>query len=325
MDDLPARRLTAPVSFQPQTLAELMEFAKLVAQSGFVPEAYRGKPADILVAIQWGAELGLAPLQALQGISVINGRPSVWGDTALALVRGSGLLVDFDEGVRGEGQERIGYCAVCRKGESPTEKTFSVQDAIRAKLWGKLGPWTQYPDRMLMLRARGFVLRDVFADVLRGVITREEAQDVPTEQPPRAESGLPWAKRLSETTARVEASPAAPAPPGAAAVEGAVPESSIMPELTSPPSASEESEVGTAPPFSLEPSPSDEPLPDEPVLINADDRRRLFAIARAHGHQEADLRRYLFNVYGVLSTSEIQADWLDAICERLKKADKLFA
>src|SRR5262245_12791227 len=186
-----ARRL--PISFAPQSLGELMEFAKLISASAFVPQDYRGKPADILVAIQWGAELGLQPLQSLQGVSVINGRPSVWGDTALALIRASGLLEDFDEGVRGADQEAVGFCRVKRRGQATAvEKTFSVQDAIRARLWGKAGPWTQYPSRMLTMRARGFALRDTFADILRGVITREEAIDMPPpdDQPaPKAEIG----------------------------------------------------------------------------------------------------------------------------------------
>ncbi len=42
---------------------------------------------------------------------------------------------------------------------------------------GKQGPWTQYPERMLKLRARGFTLRDAFPDVLKGIKAREEVED----------------------------------------------------------------------------------------------------------------------------------------------------
>jgi hypothetical protein len=66
-----------------------------------------------------------------------------------------------------------------------TEATFSVADAKRAKLWGKSGPWTQYPKRMLAMRARGFAIRDAFPDAMRGMITAEEAQDYPTKSAPR--------------------------------------------------------------------------------------------------------------------------------------------
>jgi hypothetical protein len=64
-----------------------------------------------------------------------------------------------------------------------TEATFSVDDAKRAKLWGKQGPWSQYPKRMLAMRARGFAIRDAFPDAMKGMITAEEAQDYPTKAP----------------------------------------------------------------------------------------------------------------------------------------------
>ena len=75
-----------------------------------------------------------------------------------------------------------------RKGvENPIIRTFTIKDAKQANLWGRSGPWTQYPERMLEHRARGFALRDAFADKLRGVITTEEARDIPTEEPREVE------------------------------------------------------------------------------------------------------------------------------------------
>ena len=75
-------------------------------------------------------------------------------------------------------------CTVMRAHGEMIEKTiryFSVANAKTAKLWGKQGPWTQYPERMLAQRARGFALRDAFPDALKGIITREEAEDIPTK------------------------------------------------------------------------------------------------------------------------------------------------
>jgi hypothetical protein len=64
----------------PSNLGEAMKVAELLAKSSFVPNAYKGKSGDVLCAIQYGAEIGLPPLQALQGVAVVNGRPSVYGD-----------------------------------------------------------------------------------------------------------------------------------------------------------------------------------------------------------------------------------------------------
>jgi hypothetical protein len=168
-------------SLEPTTIQEAMRFSEILASSTMIPRDFQGKPGNVLVAIQWGREVGLGPLQALQNIAVINGRPSIWGDAALALVRGHPDCQSVQEGAEGESDARRGWCEVTRRGEQPQRRTFSIADAKRAGLWGKSGPWTQYPDRMLQLRARGFAIRDVFPDALRGVLTREEAEDTPPE------------------------------------------------------------------------------------------------------------------------------------------------
>jgi hypothetical protein len=170
------RRTLAPTTF-----TEAMEFAKALAQSSMVPNEYRGRPENIVLAMQWGMELGLAPLQAIQNIAVINGKPSVYGDALLAMVRGSPVCEDVIEGFEGSGDTLTAICEARRKGRAPVTARFSVADAKKANLWGKSGPWTQYPRRMLQMRARGFALRDAFPDVLRGVISREEAQDYPVD------------------------------------------------------------------------------------------------------------------------------------------------
>ena len=172
--------------FAPATLGEAMEFSKMLADSTMVPRAYQGKPQDILVCVQWGQEIGLAPLQALQNIAVINGKPSVYGDAAMALVQASAVCEDVQEYFEGEGTPNpIAVCVAKRRGRKEVVAKFSVEDAKRAGLWGKQGPWQAYPKRMMQMRARGFALRDAFPDVLKGLITAEEAQDYPDEAKPR--------------------------------------------------------------------------------------------------------------------------------------------
>jgi hypothetical protein len=172
--------------FAPATITEAMEFSKMLADSTMVPRAYQGKPQDIMVCVQWGYEIGLAPMQALQNIAVINGKPSVYGDAAMALVQASPVCEDVEEYFEGEGTPNpIAVCVAKRKGRKPVVAKFSVDDAKRAGLWGKSGPWQAYPKRMMQMRARGFALRDAFPDVLKGLITAEEAQDYPDEAKPR--------------------------------------------------------------------------------------------------------------------------------------------
>ncbi len=170
------------------TFDDAFRFAKMVAASEFAPKDFKGKPESCLLAIQHGSEVGLSPMQSLQSIAVINGRPTIWGDAALALVQSSPVCEYVREYVEGEGDAMVAACEAKRRGyPQPTVSRFSIADAKRAGLVGKAGPWTQYPARMLALRARGFALRNAFADALRGLITAEEAQDYPQTlmQPPR--------------------------------------------------------------------------------------------------------------------------------------------
>lgn len=166
---------TAVNFLTPTSLQEAMQIAELLAGSDIVPKDYQRKPGNILVAMQWGAEIGLQPLQAMQNIAVINGRPSIWGDAMLALVRSSGLLDFIREELSDDGGKAT--CTVKRKGEEPVSSEFSTEDAKKAGLLGKQGPWTQYPKRMLKLRARSYALRDVFPDVLKGMAIAEEEKD----------------------------------------------------------------------------------------------------------------------------------------------------
>lgn len=182
----------------PQSLQDAIQIADILAKSDFVPKDFQNKSGNILVALQWGAEIGLQPLQALQNIAIINGRPAIWGDAMLALVRQSGLLVAIKE----EQTDKMATCTVQRKGEEPYTTTFTMEDAKRAGLANR-NTWSAYPKRMMQMRARAYALRDVFPDVLKGMAIAEEEKDkeidvtpeiVQSEQP-KANSG---AKALKE-------------------------------------------------------------------------------------------------------------------------------
>lgn len=177
---------TQPVTAQPrqqfdlspQTFDQALKFSEYLADSDMVPKDFKGKPGNCLIAMQWGAELGLKPLQALQNLAIINGRPSLWGDAVIALVRSSPAcewVIETDDG-------HTATCRVKRRGEPEQARSFSMDDAKAAGLIGKPGPWSAYPKRMRQMRARAFALRDVFPDVLRGMPVAEEVMDTPAER-----------------------------------------------------------------------------------------------------------------------------------------------
>ena len=189
-----------------RTVAEVYGFCELIGRAGMLPKGVSLEGA--VVSVLAGARLGLDPFQAVQGIAVVNGRPALWGDAMLAVVKGSGLLEDEQVEYLPSRKECAGvrYTAKRKGVRSPYIGTFSRADAERAGLWGKPGPWSQYPERMLLARARAFALRDGFADVLRGIACREEVEDAVVEVQPTPEA--PTAPAAPEAVATVEPAPA---------------------------------------------------------------------------------------------------------------------
>ncbi len=160
----------------PQRLDQAIALATVMSKSSLVPKEFQGNPANVVIALQLAAEIGLTPMQGLNNIAVINGRPTLWGDAMLALVLRSPVCEYVSEPP--VGNDLVATCMAKRKDSpEPVTRTFSKDDAVRAGLWDKQGPWKQYPRRMLQMRARAFALRDAFADVLRGISAREEVED----------------------------------------------------------------------------------------------------------------------------------------------------
>lgn len=159
----------------PTSTEQAFKMAQTIAKSDLAPKDFKGKPESVLIAMQMGAEVGLSPMQAIQNIAVINGRPCLWGDAMLALVM---KRKDF-AGIEENQTATEATCTVKRVINDETltfSQKFTKEDAVTAGLWGS-NVWKKYPRRMLQMRARGFALRDAFADALRGINVAEEVRD----------------------------------------------------------------------------------------------------------------------------------------------------
>ncbi len=175
--------LSEKTGLQLAKVGEAWAFAELLARSGMLPAKTTVEGAT--VAMIAGARLGLDPFQSVQGIASINGRPAIWGDAMVAVAKNSGKLEYVKkETVKGATADKCGIRVTVKRTdeEEPYVEEFLIEDAKRAGLWDKPGPWKQYPRRMLFNRARSFALRDAFADVLKGFRSVEEEQDTPPEK-----------------------------------------------------------------------------------------------------------------------------------------------
>jgi hypothetical protein len=173
-----------PEFLAPRSLAAVRELAQLIACAEWAPDSYRDlegnySVAKIELAIMQGAVVGLGPIASVQSIALIDGKPAIWGDGALAVVTYSGLLDDMAEEYVIDDDEGLTAISTLRRRHRPTPIVgrFSLAMAETAQLTQKEGPWRSYPRRMLMMRARSWALRDGFADVLRGLALREEVED----------------------------------------------------------------------------------------------------------------------------------------------------
>lgn len=174
------RANSAVAVYLPQSIDEVWRVARMAVIGNMAPESLvKNKDPDAAtsacaIAIMAGAELGLTPLMALRSYAVVNGRPSLWGDGIKAVVRQSGRC----EYIRAGGDLTKGWCEAKRSdtGEE-MRREFTWEQAKKAGLSGKTGPWQQHPDMMMERRATARCLNDLFADVLGGIVSQDEAHD----------------------------------------------------------------------------------------------------------------------------------------------------
>lgn len=301
----------APTGFgmliSPTTLEAAREVATLLSKSDLVPKAFAGKPNDILIAGAMGSRLGLDLFSALSGIAVVNGRPTLWGDAQLAVCQSRPDWAGMKVEATGAGDTYAVTVTVTRKGHAePYVGTFSMADAKRAGLAGKQGPWSQYPTRMCMLRARAFALRQAFADALAGFHAREEIEDevdvtasarvIPEPKPARRRAVEPAAEQ--------------PADKG----QGAATEASAADEAEG--QAAEQQAAATEP--AAQAGADQEPPPLNHQTLDAYARR-------LHGEHKARFAAELKELVarlGVAKLSEVPAEGMEAAHAGLKAIER---
>lgn len=163
----------------PQSLDASVRFAQLLADADLLPKQFVGKPANVLYAIEYGRTLGIAPVAAITGIHVIEGKPSASSGLIGGLVRQAGhkLRVTSDGAttataqiIRSDDPDFI-YAATWTLERAVTARLCEIKDG---KPWardrnGKPTAWEKYPAAMLKARAITEVARDACEDVLFGL------------------------------------------------------------------------------------------------------------------------------------------------------------
>lgn len=209
------------------SLAAKVQYAKLLADSGLLPSAYRKQPANVLYAIEYGDMLGLPPMAAITGVHIIDGKPSASAGLISALVRRAGHKLR----IRGDGKQAVAQIIRSDDPGFTYEATWTLDRAVTAGLCtlkdgkpyardskGRPLAWEKYPAAMLKARAITEVARDACEEALFGlhytpeelgadvdgdgnVIHGEIVHEEPSPPPgrPAAQEWLEWAAGTART------------------------------------------------------------------------------------------------------------------------------
>lgn len=205
----------------PKTLAEAKELADALSLANTMPNALKKSPADVLAIVMAGAEIGLAPMQSIRGIVLIQGRPTLSADAMGALVKSSPKCEYLQ---CTESTALVATFKTQRKGDpEPTTLSFTIVEAQQAGLAGG-DNWKKYPKAMLRARAQSAICRLVYSDLMLGVYDPDEL-DAPIEKRVESTVEKPVAQTVETLKAElkkprkmniVDAPEAKPSPPSPA-------------------------------------------------------------------------------------------------------------
>lgn len=176
-----------------------IEHAKIVSQSSLIPAEYRGKPADIIWAMDIGDALGVPYTQVMQSMVVARGKMTMSADLMGAIVRRAGHKLRIHE----DGNSVTASIVRADDPDYEFAVTWDERKAREAGLWGNRGPWTQYPRQMLRARAITEVCRQGASDALAGnVYTAEELTSEPQKALERPTGAAPADRAGAQEKAR---------------------------------------------------------------------------------------------------------------------------
>ena len=156
---------------EPSTMAELKDFAVMAASSSFFGVA---SPEQALIVAMAGKDLGFSYTQALRAFHIVKGKPTLSADGMVGAILGRPDLCDYFRPVRVTDPEAAWVTKPV--GAEPIEYRFTMEDAQRAGLVNDM--YKKHPKRMLSARCKAYLARDVYPQILMGLVTDDEAEEI---------------------------------------------------------------------------------------------------------------------------------------------------
>lgn len=160
-----------------ENFGQTKEIATALSNSDLVPPHFQKKPANVLIALEFAYRNDIAPFAAMQSMFVVHGRVGMSAAMAISLARKHNVWRSLKYKVEGKGESLSVTAIATLHDDSEVEATVTMQMANIAG-WTKSAIYKSIPEQMLKYRAATFLIRSNFPEVLFGMQTVEELNDV---------------------------------------------------------------------------------------------------------------------------------------------------
>lgn len=163
------------------SMMESYRMAQILSTAGIIPDVYRNKPADCMVAIDMANRMGVSPLMVMQSLYVVKGKPSWSGQACMSFIQAHPDFTDVRPVYVENKEKNDRGCYIRAKRTSDGSEVKGVLVTLsmaKAEGWTKNSKWTTMPDLMLAYRAAAFFARVYCPSVLMGVSVEGEIEDI---------------------------------------------------------------------------------------------------------------------------------------------------
>jgi len=160
-----------------------LDAAAKLSASKIVPDAFRNDPGACLIAIDTASRMDIPLLMVLQHLYIVKGKPSWSGSFVIARLNSCGRFTPLDFVIEGEGKTMSCYVATVRRSDGKRiTGTKITMEMVKSEGWGSNAKWQNMPEQMICYRAASFFGRIHAPDVILGMHTVEEVEDMPNER-----------------------------------------------------------------------------------------------------------------------------------------------
>lgn len=171
---------SVPVFADKQVFEHAQRVAKMMTASSLVPKEYQNNIPNIMIALEMANRIGASPLMVMQNLNIIQGRPSWSSQFIISALNSCKRFTPLRFKMEGEGDEY--GCTAWAKDHSGEvlEGPKVTWKMAKEEGWATKGgsKWKTMPELMFRYRAAAFFGRLYAPDVLMGMGSADESEDI---------------------------------------------------------------------------------------------------------------------------------------------------